>query len=169
MQNSDFLNAGEISGVFGVKGWVKVFSNTDPRENILNYSPWLLQKNNQTREIKVLGGQRQGGTVVAELEGIADRDAALALMGYQILISRTQLPKPGEGEYYWADLVGLAVETEAGVKLGKVDHLLETGANDVLVVRDGEVERLIPFLQQRTVLTIDLAAGVMIVDWDPDF
>ena len=169
MPNSDYLNAGEISGVFGVKGLVKVFSFTEPRENILRYSPWLLQKNNQTREIKVSGGQRQGNTVVAELDGVADRDAALALMGWKILISKKQLPKPKPGEYYWADLVGLKVETQAGVTLGVVDHLLETGANDVLVVLDGETERLIPFIQQQTVLKIDLDAGLMIVDWDPDF
>lgn len=169
MPNSDYLNAGEISGVFGVKGWVKVYSFTEPRENILRYSPWLVQKNNQTREIKVIGGQRHGNAVIAELEGVADRDAAQALMGSKILVAKSQLPKPKPGEYYWADLVGLRVETDSGVKLGAVDHLLETGANDVLVVRDGEAERLIPFLQGHTVLRIDLDAGLMIVDWDPDF
>lgn len=169
MSNSDYLDAGEISGVFGVKGWVKVFSFTDPRENILRYSPWILQKNNQSREIKVLHGKRQGHAVVAELEGVTDRDAALTLMGAKILIRKAQLPKPQAGEYYWADLIGLSVENADGEDLGTVDHLLETGANDVLVVRDGEVERLIPFLQQHTVLLIDLDAGRMIVDWESDF
>lgn len=169
MSTSDYLNAGQISGVFGVKGWVKVFSFTQPRENILRYSPWILQKNNRTLEIKVVGGQRQGHSVVAELEGIADRDAALELMGAEILILRQQLPKPKADEYYWADLVGLEVETETGVKLGKIDHLMETGANDVLVVVDGEIERLIPFVQKQTVLNIDLDGGLMVVDWDPDF
>ncbi|MGR8930413.1 MAG: ribosome maturation factor RimM [Gammaproteobacteria bacterium] len=169
MPNDDYLNAGEISGVFGVKGWVKVFSFTEPRENILRYSPWFVQKNNQTREIKVISGQRHGNAVVAELDGIADRDTALALMGARILIRKSQLPKPKQGEYYWSDLVGLRVENEAGQKLGVIDHLLETGANDVLVVREGENERLIPFLQPQTILKIDLDAGLMIVDWDPDF
>ena len=135
----------------------------------MRYSPWILQKNNQTREIKVTGGQRQGNTVVAQLDGVTDRDAAMALMGWKILISKQQLPKPKPGEYYWADLVGLKVKTQEGIFLGVVDHLLETGANDVLVVMDGEVERLIPFLQQHTVLNIDLAAGLVVVDWDPDF
>lgn len=169
MQNSDYLNAGEISGVFGVKGWVKVFSFTDPRENILRYTPWILQKNNQSRKVRVIGGQRHGGNVVAELDGVTDRDAALALIGWKILILKQQLPKTKPGEYYWADLVGLTVQTQAGVNLGQIDHLLETGANDVLVVVDGDIERLIPFLQQQTVLSIDLEAGLMIVDWDPDF
>jgi len=148
---------------------VKVFSYTHPRENILRYSPWLLQKNNLVTEINVKGGQRHGNSVVAELEGIADRDAAASLMGSDILILRRQLPKPNDGEYYWTDLVGLEVVTDSGVKLGKVDHLLETGANDVLVVIDGDTERLIPFLQQQTVLKIDLQGGIMTVDWDPDF
>ncbi|QWF70518.1 ribosome maturation factor RimM [Methylomonas paludis] len=169
MPNQDFLNAGQISGVFGVKGWVKIYSFTEPRENILSYTPWVLQKNQQTREVKVLAGQRHGNTVVAELEGVSDRDAAFALLGSDILIRRAQLPAARAGEYYWTDLVGLAVETAVGIKLGKVDHLLETGANDVLVVKDGEIERLIPFLQPQTVLSIDLAAELMIVDWDPDF
>jgi 16S rRNA processing protein RimM len=167
--NSDFLDAGEISGVFGIKGLVKVFSFTDPRENILAYSPWILQKNNQTREVKIVGGQRHGNNVVAELDGISDRDAALALIGWKILIRKQQLPETKPGEYYWADLVGLNVKTKQGVSLGKVDNLLETRANDVLVVLDGEIERLIPFLQQQTIMHIDLDAGLMIVDWDPDF
>lgn len=146
-----------------------MFSFTEPRENILRYSPWLLRKNSQVSEIRVIGGQRHGNNVVAELEGINDRDVAAALMGSEILIRKQQLPKPKAGEYYWADLVGLSVYTESGVDLGKVDNLIETGANDVLVVVDGETERLIPFLQKQTVLNIDLDGGKMIVDWDPDF
>lgn len=169
MTDGDYINAGQISGVFGVKGSVKVFSHTDPRENILRYSPWLLKKNDQTKQLKVVSGQRQGLNVVASLEGIQDRDQAFELMGWDILIHKSQLPKPQQGEYYWLDLIGLEVKNLQDEYLGKVDHLLETGANDVLVVLDGETERLIPFLQSSTVLNIDLQAGVMIVDWDADF
>ena len=117
----------------------------------------------------MVGGQRQGNNVVAELDGVLDRDTALELMGWDIFIRKEQLPKPQPGEYYWTDLIGLDVVTVEGVKLGKVDHLMETGANDVLVVIDDEIERLIPFLQQQTVLKIDLATRSMVVDWDPDF
>ncbi|WP_082880253.1 ribosome maturation factor RimM [Methylomonas methanica] len=163
------MNVGQVSGVFGVKGWVKIYSFTDPRENILQYSPWILQKNSQIQEVKLLGGRRQGSLVVAELQGISDRDLAAELMGADILIRKQQLPKAGDGEYYWADLIGLEVRNQEGCKLGKVDYLLETGANDVLVVVDGDVERLIPFLQQSTILKIDLDDGLIIVDWDPDF
>jgi len=167
--NDDAINVGEVSGVFGVKGWVKVFSFTQPRENILSYSPWYLQKGKEVRKVKLLNGQRQGKLVVAEIDGITDRDAAAALLGWKILIDKNQLPAPEEGEYYWADLLGLKVETDQGVALGVVDHLLETGANDVLVVKDEKRERLIPFLQQQTVLKIDLENGLMVVAWDPDF
>lgn len=169
MPNSEFLNVGTISGVFGVKGWVKVFSHTQPRENILKYSPWLLRKNGKTESYKLVEGQRHGHSVIAELEGVSDRDAAAALMGAELLIRRDQLPKPKAGEYYWADLIGLKVENRESVYLGQVESLMETGANDVLVVKDGEIERLIPFLQQHTVLSIDLQAGSMLVDWDADF
>lgn len=163
------MSVGQVSGVFGVKGWVKVYSFTEPRENILQYSPWILQKNSQIHEVKLLGGRRQGSLVVAELQGIGDRDLAAELMGAEILIRKQQLPKASDGEYYWADLIGLEVRNQEGCKLGKVDYLLETGANDVLVVVDGDVERLIPFLQQSTILKIDLDDGLIIVDWDLDF
>jgi 16S rRNA processing protein RimM len=169
LPGEDYLSVGEISGVFGVKGWVKVFSFTEPRENILRYSPWLLRKNNQIQTFKVTSGRRQGSLIVAELQDINDRDEAVALIASEILICRQQLPAPEQGEYYWADLVGLDVENRAGVRLGKVDHLLETGANDVLVVVDGETERLIPFLQHQTILNIALDEGLIIVDWDADF
>ncbi len=169
MLNDDTINVGEVSGVFGVKGWVKVFSFTQPRENILSYSPWYLQKGKEFRKVKLLNGQRQGKLVVAAIDGITDRDAAEALLGWKILIDKNQLPAPAEGEFYWADLLGLKVETDQGVALGVVDHLLETGANDVLVVKDEKRERLIPFLQQQTVLKIDLENGLMVVAWDPDF
>jgi len=162
------ISVGKISGVFGVKGWVKVFSFTDPRENILTYSPWLLQKGDQIKTVNVVDGQLQGKTIVAQLVGIDDRDQAAGLMGWDIFITPDQLPKAAKGEYYWSELIGLQVETIDGVQLGVVDSLLETGANDVIVIQ-GERERCIPFLQGRTIVKVDLDAGKIIVDWDPDF
>lgn len=168
MTKQQDINVGKISGVFGVKGWVKVFSFTDIRDNILNYSPWLLKKGDDTRLVDVLDGQLQGKAVVAKLDGIDDRDQAASLMGWDIYIAATQLPKAEKGEYYWSDLIGLAVETKSGEPLGIIEGLLETGANDVVIVK-GERERVIPFLQGHTILNIDLEAGKMIVDWDADF
>jgi 16S rRNA processing protein RimM len=162
------INVGKISGVFGIKGWVKVFSFTDPRENILNYSPWLLKKGSETRQLAVTDGSLHGKAVVAQLDGVNDRDQAAGLIGWDIFIIHEQLPAATEGEYYWSDLIGLKVETVEGVQLGEVGSLLETGANDVMIVQ-GERERAIPFLQGQTIINIDLDAGMIIVDWDPEF
>jgi 16S rRNA processing protein RimM len=162
------ISVGKISGVFGIKGWVKVFSFTDPRENILTYSPWLLKKNDETKTVTIVDGQLQGKTIVAQLAGIDDRNQAESLMGWDIFISPEQLPKTAKDEYYWSDLIGLTVETIDGVQFGMVDSLLETGANDVLIVQ-GERERVIPFLQGQTIISVDLDAGKIIVDWDPEF
>jgi 16S rRNA processing protein RimM len=162
------ISVGKISGVFGIKGWVKVFSFTDPRENILTYSPWLLKKNDETKTVTIVDGQQQGKTIVAQLASIDDRNQAESLMGWDIFISPEQLPKTAKDEYYWSDLIGLAVETIDGVQFGVVDSLLETGANDVLIVQ-GERERVIPFLQGQTIISVDLDAGKIIVDWDPEF
>lgn len=162
------VSVGKISGVFGIKGWVKVFSFTDPRENILTYSPWLLKKGDEKKTVNVVDGQLQGKTIVAQLAGIDDRDQAASLMGWDIFITPGQLPKAAKGEYYWSELIGLQVETIDGIQLGVVDSLLETGANDVIIVQ-GERERVIPFLQGRTIIKIELDAGKIIVDWDPEF
>jgi len=163
-----FISVGLVSGIFGVRGWIKVYSYTDPRENILTYSPWTLKKGKDSKQVKVVDGRRHGKTVVACLDNINDRDQAADLNGWEILIRPEQLPKAKKGEYYWSDLIGLQVNTVDGVELGVVKQMLETGANDVVVVM-GERERLIPFLQERTIISIDLLAGVMIVDWDADF
>ncbi len=169
MTDNDLISVGEISGVFGVKGWVKVFSFTQPRENILTYSPWILKKGKTIKSFKRVDGRRQGKLVVAALEGITDRDQAAALSGWKILIEKQQLPATVAGEYYWVDLVGLRVVNLDGIELGVVDTLLETGANDVLVVKDNETERLIPFIQPQTIIKVDLDEGVISVDWDADF
>jgi len=168
LSEQQHISVGKISGVFGIKGWVKVFSFTDPRENILTYSPWLLKKGDETKTVNVVDGQLQGKTIVAQLTGVNDRDQAASLMGWDIFITQDQLPKAAKGEYYWSDLIGLNVETIDGVQLGVVDSLLETGANDVIIVQ-GERERVIPFLQGQTIISIDLDAGKIVVDWDPEF
>jgi 16S rRNA processing protein RimM len=164
----NLIHVGKISGVFGVKGWLKVFSFTDPRENILNYNSWLLRKDSLEKSVSVITGQIHGKGVVAQIDGIADRDNALTLMDWDIYITRKQLPATKKDEFYWTDLIGLSVENLEGIHLGKVDSLIETGANDVIVV-SGDKERGIPFLQGQTVKLIDLATGKMIVDWDADF
>jgi len=157
---------GRISGVYGVRGWVKVFSETDPRENILTYSPWYLGTSRDQRE--PAGGRLQGKILVARLKGCDDREEAAALVGQEILVRRDQLPPPSADEFYWADLEGLAVVTAEGARLGRVDHLFSTSANDVLVVA-GERERLIPFLWEDVIKEVNFDRDLIRVDWDPDF
>lgn len=158
---------GRISGFFGVRGWVKVYSYTEPRDAVLNYKSWLLSSNGDWRTAEVVEGKRHGKTVIAHIEGIDDRDQAAALIGCDIGVPRSELPETDEGQYYWSDLEGLQVVTKNGTELGKVKYLLETGANDVMVI-NGEQERLVPFVIDDVVLDVDLAAGVITVDWDWD-
>ncbi|WP_456404810.1 ribosome maturation factor RimM [Thiolapillus sp.] len=161
------VTLGRISGIHGVQGWLKIFSDTRPRENILKYSPWYLQRNQRWEKWIPVTGRRQGKLVLAKLQGCNDREAARELMDAEIAVQRAQLPK-AKDEFYWADLEGLQVITQQGVELGKVSHLFETGANDVLVVR-GDRERLIPWIWKQVILDVDLEQGRMIVDWDPEF
>ena len=157
---------GYISAVHGIKGWVKVHSWTRPMEAILGYRPWLLGE--QKNPVKIVDGRKQGKGLVALLPGFEDREQAIKLVGQQIFVERDQLPPTVEGEYYWTDLEGLEVHTTNGDVLGRVDRLMETGANDVLVIR-GEREHLVPFVQGQYVKRVDLEGGLIEVDWDPEF
>lgn len=158
---------GRIVGLFGVRGWIKVFSYTEPREAVLQYKGWMLGKKEQWQPAKVVEGKRHGKSVIARLEGVEDREAAEALVGKDIRVSKESLPQPEEGQYYWSDLIGLKVVHRDGTDLGKIDYMLETGANDVMVLK-GEKERLIPFVMDKVVINVDLAAGQVDVDWEWD-
>ena len=162
------LVVGKVNGLFGVKGWIKLLSWTEPRERILSFPKWQLQLGGEWREWKVAEGRRHGKTIIVRLEGIGDRDQAVKLLGAEIAVSRDQLPPLKPGEYYWADLIGLEVQLLDGRSLGKVDSMMATGANDVLVVK-GDRERLIPFVLDQVVREVNLESGLIQVDWDPDF
>lgn len=188
---SDFVVLGKIIGFFGVKGWVKVHSHTEPRENIVSYKQWWLGKGENKQVINVLNGKRTGKNVVAELEGIGSREQAEGLMGKSISIPRNAMPALSNGEIYWTDLVGCDVEDTNGNRLGPVERLFETGANEVLVVIDERLEvqqaaksgigkdktgksradgeLLIPWIRPDVVKAVDVAARKIVVDWDPDF
>ena len=172
-QHQLWVPVGKINGLFGVKGWIKVFSDTQPRENILTYSPWFLKRDGQWQEFKLLTGKSHGKGVIAQLAGCTDRDIAAELIGSEIAIKRDQLPKASPGEYYWSDLKGLKVINLEGIELGTVASMLETGANDVMVVHElgnqGKHERLIPFVTEGTVHEVSLEQGYITVDWDADF
>lgn len=159
---------GRVAGVFGVRGWIKVYSYTEPRADILRHREWLLRRDGDWQPLSLRGGREHGKGLVAHLEGYDSPELARGLMDCDIGVPRAALPALAAGEYYWADLEGLRVVTEHGVELGVVDHLLETGANDVLVVK-GEREHLIPYVRGEVVTDVDLEHGVMRVAWDPEF
>lgn len=150
-----------------MRGWVKVFSYTDPLTNILNYSTWQLCQRGQWQTVTVAEGQLHNHGIIAQLVGCQDRDQALAFVGADIAVDREQLPPLPPGEYYWHDLVGLTVLNRDGISLGQVTHLLATGANDVLIV-SGDRERLIPFLPEQIIDAVDLEQKLLHVDWDLD-
>ena len=158
---------GHITGAQGVKGLVKVFSNTSPRENIVNYSPWLVEIDDQLKAVEV-NGRLQGRNVVARLTGVDDRDQASEWIGRKIYILPEQLPKLGEGDFYWSQLIGMEVESLKADALGTIESMMETGANDVMVVK-GDRERLIPFVMDDVVKEVDLASRRVVVDWQPDY
>jgi 16S rRNA processing protein RimM len=162
-----WVTLGRVSGVFGVKGWLKVQSYTEPRDNIVRLAEWTLRMNGADRQLTVEDGQSHGGSVVAKLRGVDDRERAREWVGAEIVVERSQLPEARADEFYWTDLEGLEVRTVAGLTLGRVKSLLATGANDVLVV-SGAHERLIPFVLGAVVQQVDLAAGLIVVDWSPD-
>ncbi len=158
---------GRIVGLFGVRGWVKVFSYTDPREAVLDYESWLLGEKGQWQPAELASGQRHGKAVIAQIVGVDDREQAAELVGKEIAVPRDALPETEDGQYYWMDLVGLRVIHRDGTELGKVRYMLATGANDVMVVA-GEQERLIPFIRDKVVISVDTAEKIINVDWEWD-
>jgi 16S rRNA processing protein RimM len=162
------VRLGEVSGVHGIKGWVKVRSFTEPKANLIDYRDWLLDAAGRRMPARVEEAALAGGNVIAKLVGVDDRDKALTLVGAAVFVARAELPPCAPGEYYWADLEGLEVRSLSGTVLGTVAGLMATGANDVIVL-SGPGTRLIPYLPDQIVRHVDLDAGVMIVDWDESF
>ena len=159
---------GKVGGLYGVRGWVKLWSFTDPAENLLEYPDLEMCRDGVWKMVRLSEGRRQGKALVARFEGCADRDTAALLIGAELAVTRDRLPKTGSDEFYWTDLVGLQVVTTEGVALGRIDHMMATGANDVMVVK-GDRERLLPFVPGQFVSEVDLAGGRIVVDWDPEF
>jgi 16S rRNA processing protein RimM len=178
---------GRVGGVYGVRGWVKIHSFTTPPEGLFAYSPWFLLppsnntgsagQNSRSEQVKLLEFRPHGKFFVAHFEGYDDRERATLVSQRDIEVSEVALPSLPEGEYYWQQMYGLnvCIETEGSeLLLGKVSSHMETGANDVMEVvpcQDSldDRTRLLPFVPGVHVLKIDLVAGKIMVDWDPDF
>lgn len=167
------VTLGRVAGAYGVKGWIKITSFTRPEDNILSYRCWWIAKG-EGYETRVLQSRPQGAALVAQISGtdgqvLSDRDQAERLIGAEIQVSRNELPATQDGQHYWADLVGLQVCSERGEELGAVAGLISNGAQDVLMVRDDEQERLIPFVHGAIIKSVDMVARRIVVDWSPEF
>ncbi|MCZ6889289.1 MAG: ribosome maturation factor RimM [Gammaproteobacteria bacterium] len=162
---------GQIGGVYGIKGWVRVASFTQPMENLLGYAPWHFRRGSSSEAWQVadiVECKAHRGGYICSIGGVSDRDAAAAFKGALIGVELSELPALDGDEYYWRDLEGLSVRTISGEALGTVERVMETGANDVLVVRDDTRERLLPFVRQ-VVVSVDVERGRIVADWDPEF
>ena len=168
------IRLGSITGSHGIKGWIKIYSYTDPVEAIFDYSPWILRKGESEQRVEVNKGQTHGKKLIASVLGVESRSRADELTGYEIHVPRAALPELEEGDFYWFQLVGLGVINREGQCFGEVSHMVETGANDVMAVTPTEEsidnkERLIPYVEERVVLKVDREAGTILVDWQADF
>ena len=166
-ENNKKLLVGKINGFFGLQGWVKVFSYTNPRTNILNYAPWSIKVDGNFQSIDITSGREQSKTIVAHIKGIDNREDSQKFIGQDIYINKEQLPELTQGEYYWHELIGFDVINKDEERLGTVDYFVETGANDVLVVK-GKKEYWIPYIEPFLV-SIDSKNNKILVDWDKDF
>lgn len=173
-ERSELTILGKVATAFGIKGWVKVISFTDPITNILDYPVWQLNINGQWREFKVKNSQLQTKGLAVFLEGINDRDAALALAHCEIAVYTHELPELEDDEHYWFQLIGLNVKNTQGEWLGQVTELLNSGGGNQVMVVDGcegsldNQQRLIPYVGA-IVLEVNEEAGEILVDWQADY
>ena len=172
--NRQDVLVGEIIGAHGLKGWVRVFSYTRPVKQILTYSPWQLVSPNEREEFTISCSRVSGKKIMVLFEECMSRDAADGLMARQIFIDRSQMPKLESGDFYWNDLVGMHVKSTEGVFFGYVDTLIETGANDVLVVSPSkgswdDQERLIPYVEGEIIVNVDQSSNQITVNWQSNY
>jgi len=167
-QSTRLVTVGRLGAPYGVKGWLKLQSFTKPLQNILSYQPWQVNLNGQWQGIKMEQARAHGKSLVVKLTVCQDRNVAAKFTNAYIAIPQDQLPSLPQNEFYWSDFVGLTVVNQQNITLGIVDHLQETGSNDVLIVK-GSKEHWIPYLPGRYVLQVDLSQKTIVVDWDENF
>ncbi|MGZ9897553.1 ribosome maturation factor RimM [Shewanella gaetbuli] len=173
--NQQPIVLGKLGSSHGIKGWLKITAYTDSVEGIFDYSPWLINDQGQWREVKVNQWRPQGKAVIAELEGVTTREQAQMLTNCEIAIMPEQMKELADDEFYHRDLIGCEVTNNNGYNMGFVDQIVETGSNDVLLVKAnakdafGKAERMIPFVPEQFILKVDLQGKQILVDWDPDF
>lgn len=161
------VTLGKIVGTFGVQGWVKIQSFTDPPENLFEYDNWRMLRGGQWSEVEIENGRVTGKGVLAKLAGVETPEDARLYVGVELGVPRSEMPALKPGEYYWADLEGLEARGVNEEVLGRIDHFRTTPGGDVVIVR-GEREHWIPFVKER-ILKVDLAAGYIVLDWASDW
>lgn len=172
---SEPVVVGQLGAVYGIKGWLKVNSFTDHPEGIFDYKPWLMKTGNSWREVQVAAWKRHGKGLICKLDHIEQREEAQLLTGNDIAVSAELFAPLPDDEFYWRDLIGCQVQNLQGYHLGEVSQLMETGSNDVLVVKAnakdafGQRERLIPFVEDQVIKSVDIAKRIIEIDWDPSF
>lgn len=175
MNTENLIIVGKLGSSYGIRGWLRVFSFTEEPDSLFDYKPWYIQRSGKWQEVEVESFKPHNQDTIVKLKGIDDRDDANLLTNFEIYVNAQDLPSLDEGDFYWKDLIGCKVVTINGYDLGQVSDLMETGSNDVLVVKAnlkdafGAKERLIPFVEEQFIKQVDLSAKQITVDWDPAF
>lgn len=175
MNTENLIIVGKLGSSYGIRGWLRVFSFTEEPDSLFDYKPWYIQRAGKWQEVEVESFKPHNQDTIVKLKGIDDRDDANLLTNFEIYVNAQDLPDLDEGDFYWKDLIGCKVVTINGYDLGQISDLMETGSNDVLVVKAnlkdafGAKERLIPFVEEQFIKQVDLSAKQITVDWDPAF
>ncbi|OCG17853.1 ribosome maturation factor RimM [Gilliamella sp. Fer1-1] len=175
MNTENLIVVGKLGSSYGIRGWLRIFSFTELPDSIFDYTPWYIQRAGQWQEVIVESFKPHNHDMIVKLKGIDDRDQANALTNIEVFVDAEKLPALNNGDFYWKDLIGCRVKTVNGYDLGQVTDLMETGSNDVLVVKAnlkdafGTTERLIPFVDDQFIKQVDLVTKMIVVDWDPAF
>lgn len=165
---------GKLGSTYGIRGWLRVYSSTEEAESIFDYQPWFLKIKNQWQPTEIESWKHHNNDLIIKLKGVDDRETAQTLANIEIGVDLNQLPELEEGDYYWHDLIGCQVINLTGYDMGTVAEIMETGSNDVLVIRAnlkdafGKQERLIPYIDT-VVKRVDLTTKTIEVDWDAGF
>ena len=175
MNTENLIVVGKLGSSYGIRGWLRIFSFTEFPDSIFDYKPWYIQRAGKWQEVVVESFKPHNQDMIVKLKGIDDRDQANALTNAEVFVDAEKLPELNQGDFYWKDLIGCRVKTVNGYDLGQVTDLMETGSNDVLVVKAnlkdafGATERLIPFVEEQFIKQVDLTTKMIVVDWDPAF
>ena len=166
---------GKLGSTYGIRGWLRVYSSTEQSESIFDYQPWFLKIKGEWQHTELENWRHHNHEFIVKLKGVDDRETAQTLANVEIGVDLAVFPELEDGDFYWHDLIGCQVINLQGYSMGTVSEMMETGSNDVLVVKAnskdafGKQERLIPFLYEQVVKRVDLATKTIEVDWDAGF